>query len=920
MMRDRQLLPNVESATDGVVMYESNFGLHRQPFQCAELGRAFFVSESIRSILPQLLHAMRSDLGTAVMTGPAGVGKTSLLKHLQAQLKHEGRAIMCSGASLETPTEILQTLLTASQLRAGEQSADLSGAAVACTRWAVVEQMRKTTEFWGPILLLIDDAHLMSVPVLNELRAFTEEDWNGRGLVRLLIAGPLSLEEELARPSQIDFSRRIRCHAFLQPLSSRESVAFLSRHLEAVGGKLNSVFSPDAVELIASASDGLPRCISLLADEALMVAAQENRKLADHECVRIALDHLQHLAYPWNASPLAADNPAEISRDINTSSGDSESVAQKSGPNVRAASAGVMEFGSPGVIEIGSGYSFSNVTTPAIPKRTVEDNADRTASTSRVDSVLNPSFEVGHRYSPDTLESADAVEMDSIEVEEADSFESSSGAQAAAQYNEDVYADDEATEPDGAEYVHQVMNATSSEITGKKVQTAPMPAPELFSPVPVFDRYTWISLGREVPAGTYNVSSASDMQRVTDSLTGYSVDYRSISEAAEMSATFDKIPVFNVSDMEIAELLQGTAPQSVNGTFNVVKSQQAVSSSDLNEGNSPFTATELGNAHSSPYVGVELFNPTDEESAAEITDAIPTTSIELTDFSEADRQFIQNAIRATLSKYLPSSESSISGSGTALESAVSNTTPRISFADDKDQRSVWNDGQLLFNSSGSDALREAISERVLNQLTEAMADGENISFSFEAARAARDEQVTAEQISVTNEQPTDKFFSLPTNPKTVEWDLRSGLLACEEIAPLADSLASLRDEVTSFQQNSHTETGRLTSDGLGEQFSTGLHANRESLVSRAKRRLDHEKDASAVPVSIDKTETAVAAVVDRKTATLAGTIAAESIRTPVVHAAEQPSNTAQSHSVPAGASFSRLFTQLRKMRVQSTGN
>ena len=355
MMRDRQLLPNVESATDGVVMYESNFGLHRQPFQCAELGRAFFVSESIHSILPQLLHAMRSDLGTAVMTGPAGVGKTSLLKHLQAQLKHEGRAIMCSGASLETPTEILQTLLTASQLRAGEQSADLSGAAVACTRWAVVEQMRKTTEFWGPILLLIDDAHLMSVPVLNELRAFTEEDWNGRGLVRLLIAGPLSLEEELARPSQIDFSRRIRCHAFLQPLSSRESVAFLSRHLEAVGGKLNSIFSPDAVELIASASDGLPRCISLLADEALMVAAQENLKLADHECVRIALDHLQHLAYPWNASPLAADNPAEISRDINTSSGDSESAAQKSGPNVRAASAGVMEFGSPGVIEIGSG-------------------------------------------------------------------------------------------------------------------------------------------------------------------------------------------------------------------------------------------------------------------------------------------------------------------------------------------------------------------------------------------------------------------------------------------------------------------------------------------------------------------------------------------------------------------------------------
>ena len=54
-------------------MYETNFGFHRQPFQCADLTRAFFISESIRSILPQLLHALRSDLGVAVLTGPAGV-------------------------------------------------------------------------------------------------------------------------------------------------------------------------------------------------------------------------------------------------------------------------------------------------------------------------------------------------------------------------------------------------------------------------------------------------------------------------------------------------------------------------------------------------------------------------------------------------------------------------------------------------------------------------------------------------------------------------------------------------------------------------------------------------------------------------------------------------------------------------------
>ena len=911
MMRDRQLLPNVESATDGVVMYETNFGLHRQPFQCADLSRAFFISESIRSILPQLLHAMRSDLGIAVMTGPAGVGKTSLLKHLQLQLKHEGRAIMCSGASLETPTEILQTLLTASQLRAGEQSADLSAASIACTRWAVVEQMRKTTEFWGPILLLIDDAHLMSVPVLNELRAFTEEDWNGRSLVRLLIAGPLSLEEELARPSQIDFSRRIRCHAFLQPLSSRESIAFLSRHLEVVGGKLNSVFSQEAVELIVSASDGLPRCISLLADESLMVASQRSLKLADQECVRTALSRLQHLAYAWNASPLASDNSVETLQNAGPSTSPSEPMHHTSDLTFDRALSGVVEFGSPGVIEIGSGVTFSGSKVSATTNRTVPDVAEQIETTLHADCSLNQAFEVGHRYSPDTLDSADAVEMDSFGISDADSFSNSLQSETQDDYehcDDDFSADDEAPEPNAAEYATQLMNTAGSAASAPRAQTAPLPVVELSSRVPVFDRYTWISLGREVPAGTYAVSSASDMQRVTDGLTGHSLDYRGHLDAAT-STTFDRIPVFDVSDMEISQLLQSRAAQAEHGAFHVGKSQHTFSMTDLSHGSDLLMTVDSSSAPPVPYVGVELFNPADDEASAEVKGYHTPAPNELAEFSDADRQFIQDAIRSTLSRYLPGNSSSDAGDITGTKEAAFDTAHDSHAADSSDQQSAWNDGQLLFENSGTDALRAAISEQVLNQLTEAMADGENISFSFEAARAARDEQITADQSGRVSDPSVDKFFSLPTAPKTVEWDLRSGLLACEEIAPLADSLASLRDEVASFQQTSQAETGRWNFDGPGEQLSASVHGTAESLVSRAKRRLDHDNDVSSVRVTIEQTELAAASAVDHKPAI-----------SPVMAVAEESSPTAHSHTIPAGTSFSRLFTQLRKLRAQSTEN
>ena len=149
-------------------MYETHFGFHRQPFHSADVCRAFFVSESIRTILPQLLHALRSDLGIAVLTGVPGSGRTSLLRHIQQQLSNEGRAIVCSGASLGTSVDLIAVLLQASRMKAGSECTTKSIAVdsmLSATRSSVMEHMKRTAELWGPVLLLIDDAQLVPLTV-----------------------------------------------------------------------------------------------------------------------------------------------------------------------------------------------------------------------------------------------------------------------------------------------------------------------------------------------------------------------------------------------------------------------------------------------------------------------------------------------------------------------------------------------------------------------------------------------------------------------------------------------------------------------------------------------------------------------------------------------------------------------------------
>ena len=349
-------------------MYEAHFGFHRQPFQSADACRAFFVSESIREILPQLLHALRSDLGIAVITGVPGSGKTSLLRHIQQQLANEGRVIVWSGANLGTSADLISALLQASRMTGGTETTTKQIAidrATQGSRSSALDHMKRTAELWGPVLLLIDDVQLVPLPVLNELRACTEEEWNGRDLVRCLVSAPISFEDQLARQEYADFTRRIRCHAFLQPLKSSESILFLKDQIELAGGRISNVFTTPALESITAAAGGNPRCLGLLADETLVVAAMVGEKIASENSVRTALSRLQHLQYHWNSLPQvdiaetgeSTPEPTEIetlSTELITSSNSSATPASTApaairynAPTQATIAPGVIEFGGP---------------------------------------------------------------------------------------------------------------------------------------------------------------------------------------------------------------------------------------------------------------------------------------------------------------------------------------------------------------------------------------------------------------------------------------------------------------------------------------------------------------------------------------------------------------------------------------------
>ncbi len=274
-------------------MYLEHFGLNSPPFKITPVTDFFFPGANRGEILDALIYAITDGEGIIKVTGEVGSGKTMLCRMLLERLPPQMETVYLANPSLSRE-EMLYAIADGLGLNLEGQRVNV----IMQTLQNLLEQKAKQGKH---VVLLVDEAHAIPLDTLEELRLLYNLQLGDRKLLQIVLFGQPELNDKLSQPNMRQLKDRIVHHFSMLPLSKSIVVAYLLFRMRAAGYRGPNVFSPDAVNLIGTVSDGLMRRVNILADKALLAAFIENTHNIEAHHVQAAIrDSELSSRRPWH--------------------------------------------------------------------------------------------------------------------------------------------------------------------------------------------------------------------------------------------------------------------------------------------------------------------------------------------------------------------------------------------------------------------------------------------------------------------------------------------------------------------------------------------------------------------------------------------------------------------------------------------
>jgi type II secretory pathway predicted ATPase ExeA len=263
--------------------WAAHFGFTKLPFSKSVLAKDLLDRASHQEAVARIRFCIAEAL-LGVITGEVGVGKTVAVRAAISQLDQAAHHLVY----LANPTVGTRGLYVNIVQALGAVPRGFRAELVAQTQnlLATEEHERRRR-----VVLVIDEAHLLSPDQLEAIRLLTNADMDSATACSVLLVGQPTLARQLRMGVFAALDQRIATRYQINPMDLGESADYLRHHLALVG-RTDPLFADDAIARLHKASLGLPRAFNNVATAALIAATTAGKALVDDDCAKKAVAEL----------------------------------------------------------------------------------------------------------------------------------------------------------------------------------------------------------------------------------------------------------------------------------------------------------------------------------------------------------------------------------------------------------------------------------------------------------------------------------------------------------------------------------------------------------------------------------------------------------------------------------------------------
>jgi len=250
--------------------------LDNKPFAINPDPDFLWLGEKHKEALSVLNYGILENKGFLLLTGDAGIGKTIVVDALVRGLDKNVKWAVIENPSLE---------------RIDFYNAIARGFGIEKQFTSKVQflirfshYLHKMNDEGQKVLLLIDDCHLLSQDMLEELRLLSNIEKEDVKLINIFFVGQPLFHSMLVLPKNRAIRQRLNLRVEILPLNSGETADYISYRLKLAGSD-TKIFTAKAVKAIAKYSRGIPRLINSICDHALVAGSVQGKFVVDHKVI-----------------------------------------------------------------------------------------------------------------------------------------------------------------------------------------------------------------------------------------------------------------------------------------------------------------------------------------------------------------------------------------------------------------------------------------------------------------------------------------------------------------------------------------------------------------------------------------------------------------------------------------------------------